>query len=146
MVRKVFTKRDDQWVEHTLDPDTFSIDESALDRELCTIGKSIFEYGTLAAEADLWVGSLDAEIKKQHAVLDAKVRADMASRGEKATEAKVTATIAVDKDYLELIKMKLAGEETAALLTWATVALKHKSEGLRALAYRETQSMKADRS
>lgn len=144
--RKVYIQRDDQWYEHTLDPDKFSIDESELDRELCNIGKHIFEYGTLAAEANLWVGKLDAELEKLGATLDAEVRAKFASTNEKATEAKVQNAVILDSKYQEFVQYKLQGEQTAALLKWAMVALQHKSEGLRALAYRENQSMKADRS
>jgi hypothetical protein len=145
-MRKISVEREGQLVQVELNDQRFSIDESNLDRELCSIGKFIYEYGTLAAETGLRVGRLDAELERLGAVLDAEVRARFLNAGEKATEARVQHAVVLDKQYQAYMQAKLEAEHDQAMMKWAMVALQHKSEGLRALAYRENQSMKADRS
>jgi hypothetical protein len=143
--RTVYIERDGQFLEVKLNPEAFSIDESELDRELCNMGRIIFEHGTLEAEARLRVGRLDAEKDRLAAVLDSQIRSEFARLGDKATEAKVGHAITINEEYQTVVQALLQAEKDAATLRWSMTALTHKSECLRALAYRENQSMKADR-
>lgn len=143
-VRYVLIERDNQFVQVPLDTDTFSIDESEIDRELCTMGRSIFEHGTLEAEAKLRVGRLAAERDRLTSLLDAQIRAS-AVPGSKLTEAKIGHAIVQDESYQQVVQALCVAEKDAATLRWAMTALIHKSDCLRALAYRENASIKADR-
>ena len=145
METTVYIEREGQLLEVKLNPDSFSIDESSMDRELCNMGRIIFEHGTIEAEAKLRVRRLDAEQDRLGAVLDSTVRAEFARLGDKATEAKVGHAITVNEDYQKVVQAKLQAEKDASVMRWCMTALIHKSECLRAFAYRENQSMKADR-
>lgn len=146
MSKVVYIERDGQFFELELKDESFSIDESELDRELCTMGKLIFEHGTYEAEAKMRVGRLDAEKERLGAVLDAKYRASFEKAGEKATEGRIKNAVIADASYQEVVQALVQAENDAATLKWAMSSLTHKSDCLRALAYRETQSIKADRS
>ena len=141
----VFIESNGELLQMDLDPNAFSVDDSDLDGELCRIARMIFEYGTVEAETKLRVGRLDAEIERLRSELDVKVRASFLERGEKATEARVAGAIVLDNQFQETTHAYNQAVRDAGVMRWAMTALTHKSEALRALAYRENQSMKADR-
>lgn len=141
----VYIERDGQLHEVELDPQVFSIDESELDRELCQMGRLIFEYGRLEAEAKTRVGRLDAEKERLGAILDATVRVRFEKAGEKATEGRIKNAVISDAIYQETVQALIQAETDAATLKWVMSSLTHKSDCLRALAYRESASIKADK-
>lgn len=145
MSKVIYLERDGDLEPVELDPQAFSVDESELDRELCTMGRLIFEYGTIEAEAKMRVGRLEAEKERLGAVLDTKVRAQFEKTGEKATEARIRNVALQDPIYQDIVQNLIQATTDAATMKWAMTSLTHKSDCLRALAYRETQSMKADR-
>lgn len=145
MSKTVYIERAEGFVQIDLDDQAFSIDESELDRELCTMGKLIFDHGTLEAEAKMRVGRLEAEKDRLAAVLDAQYRAAFEKAGEKATEGRIKNAVVADQSYQDVVQALVQATTDAATLKWAMTSLTHKSDCLRALAYRETQSMKADK-
>lgn len=124
--------------------DDFGIDETMIDASLCQMGKLILNYGTLEAEVKLREGRLTAELERVAALLDTQIRADFLERGEKATEAKIAHAVTTNEDYQAYVQALNQARRDVAMMKWAMVALQHKSECLRAYAYRENQSMKAD--
>lgn len=143
--KTIYIEREGQYHEIRLSPNNFSIDESELDKELCTMGRTIFEYGSLEAEANLMVGRLSSEKEKLSAILDSQIRAEFAKIGDKATEAKISHAIVLNENYQTIVQTLLQAEKSHATIKWAMVALRHKSECLRALSFRENASIKADR-
>ena len=140
----VFIEQGEEMVEVELNEQDFSIDETVIDATLCQMGKLILNYGQVEAEVKLRAGRLHSELERVKALLDTQVRADFAKSGEKATEAKIAHTITGNEDYQVYVNALNQAERDQAMMRWAMTALIHKSECLRAYAYRENQSMKAD--
>ena len=144
MSKSVFIEQGEDCVEVELDEQDFSIDETQVDATLCSMGKLILGYGQIEAEVKLRAGRLHAELERVKALLDTQVRADFAKSGEKATEARIAHAITLNEDYQNYVQALNQAERDQAMMRWAMVALQHKSECLRAYAYRENTSMKAD--
>ena len=145
MSQHVFLENEDGELQQVdLVPDDFGIDETMIDASLCQMGKLILNYGTLEAEVKLREGRLAAELERVAALLDNQIRADFLERGEKATEAKIANTITMNEDYQAYVQALNQARRDVAMMKWAMTALIQKSECLRAYAYRENQSMKAD--
>lgn len=145
MSQHVFLENEDGELQQVdLVPDDFGIDETMIDASLCQMGKLILNYGTLEAEVKLREGRLAAELERVAALLDNQIRADFLERGEKATEAKIANTITMNEDYQAYVQALNQARRDVAMMKWAMSALINKSECLRAYAYRENQSLKAD--
>lgn len=144
MQQSVFIDQDGELVEVTLHPEHFSIDESAIDATLCQMGKLILDYGTVEAEVKLRVGKLSADLEHVRAILDKEIRDQLKASDERATEARVQGEIARHETYITYVQALNQAERDAAMMRWVMEALRHKSECLRAYAYRENQSMKMD--
>jgi hypothetical protein len=138
------TEEGTEVVEVTLDEQDFSIDETQIDATLCSMGKLILGYGQIEAEVKLRAGRLHAELERVKALLDTQVRSEFQKSGEKATEARIAHAITTNEDYQVYVQALNQAERDQAMMRWAMTALIHKSECLRAYAYRENQSMKAD--
>lgn len=144
MNQSVYIERDGELVEMQLQADDFAIDETAIDQTLCQMGRLILQYGTVEAEVKMRVGRLSAELERVRALLDGQVRAEFIRKEEKATEARIAHGITLNEDYQNYVKALTQAERDQAMMRWAMTALINKSECLRAYAYRENQSMKAD--
>lgn len=140
----VFIEQGEEMVEVTLNDQDFSIDETQIDSTLCNMGKLILGYGQIEAEVKLRAGRLHSELERVKALLDTQVRAEFQKNGEKATEARIAHAITTNEDYQNYVQALNQAERDQAMMRWAMTALIHKSECLRAYAYRENQSMKAD--
>ena len=144
MNQSVYVEQGDDLVEIELVSEHFSIDESAIDATLCQMGKLILDYGTIEAEVKLREGRLAAELERVGALLDKTVRDDLLAKGEKLTEARVAHGITLDQNYQAYVAALNQARRDVAMMKWAMSALINKSECLRAYAYRENQSLKAD--
>jgi hypothetical protein len=144
MNQSVYIEQEDELVEVELQSEDFAIDETAIDRTLCGMGRLILQYGTIEAEVKMRVGRLSSELERVRALLDGEVRAEFTRNSEKATEARVAHSITLNEDYQNYVKALNQAERDQAMMRWAMTALIHKSECLRAFAFRENQSMKAD--
>ena len=145
MSQYVFVKDSEgQLVQVDLVPEDFGIDETMIDANLCQMGKLILNYGTIEAEVRLREGRLASELERITSLLDTQVRADFLAAGDKPTEAKVSHAISANEDYQAYVQALNQAKRDVAMMRWAMTALIHKSECLRAYAYRENQSMKAD--
>lgn len=138
------TEEGTEVVEVTLDEQDFSIDETQIDATLCNMGRLILNYGQVEAEVKLRAGRLHSELERVKALLDTQVREKFQATGEKATEARIAHAITTNEDYQVYVQALNQAERDQAMMRWAMTALVHKSECLRAYAYRENQSMKAD--
>ena len=141
----VHVERDGELQPVEIDPDHLSIDVSNLDNELCQAGRMIYEYGVIEAECRLRVSRLETFLENTRAKLDGEIRTKYVNSGIKVTEAKIDAEILQSDTYQEVANHLAFANKDAITMKWVMSALTHKSENLRALAYREGQSIKADR-
>jgi hypothetical protein len=144
MNQSVYIEQEGELVEVELQSEDFAIDETAIDRTLCGMGKLILQYGTVEAEVKMRVGRLSSELERVRALLDSEVRAEFTRNSEKATEARVAHGITMNEDYQNYVKALTQAERDASLMRWVMQALIHKSECLRTYSWREQQSVKAD--
>jgi len=141
----VHVEREGQLLPVEIDPNHLSIDMSVLDVELCQVGRLIYEYGIIEAECRLRVARLETYLDNTKAKLDSEIRSKFVTAGVKFTEAKVESEV-TQSDVVQEISSHLAlASQDAIIMRWVMSALVHKSENLRALAFREGQSIRADR-
>ncbi len=143
-MKTVLVEREGQLLPVEIDPNHLSIDPSVLDMELCQIGRMIYEYGVIEAECKLRVSRLETFLDNTKARLDGEVRSRFVNAGVKFTEAKVESEVLQSPDVHYLADQLAFANQDAVTMKWVMSALIHKSENLRALAYREGQSIKAD--
>jgi hypothetical protein len=141
----VHVERDGQLLPVEIDPNHLSIDPSALDIELCQVGRMMYEYGVIEAEVKLRVARLENYKDDIMSRTDSEIRTKYVNAGIKFTEAKVESEVLQSTDYKECAEQLAFATSEAITMKWVMSALVHKSENLRALAYREGQSIKADR-
>ncbi|SRR5258706_5818645 len=141
----VHIEREGQLLPVEIDPNHLSIDMSVLDAELCQVGRMIYEYGVIEAECRLRVSRLETHLDNTKARLDSEIRSKFVNAGVKFTEAKVESEVTQSDAVQEFSSHLAFANQDAITMKWVMSALVHKSENLRALAYREGQSIKADR-
>ena len=131
-------------VVYTLDPSHFQIDDTILDIELCKIGSSLLEYGSLEAMSRTELGRKEAEIERLAAEIDAAIRADAAANGEKLTETRIKGQVLLNQHYIAALKEKEKIQTSCQTLRWAMVSLQKKCDCLITLGYREKSLIKSD--
>lgn len=141
----VHVERDGELLPVEINPDHLSIDVSNLDVELCQAGRMIYEYGVIESECRLRVSRLETLLENTRAKLDSEIRSKYVKEGVKVTEAKIDAEILQSEAYQSVADHLAYANQDAISMKWVMSGLTHKSENLRALAYREGQSIKADR-
>lgn len=130
--------------QYTIDPKDFSIDESNITPELCTVGAKMLDYGVLETRIRTEVASKEAYVEKLKADLDTRIRADAISSGEKLTEPRIGHKITASLEYQEALESLRTSRESFNVMRWAMVALAKRADCLIAFSYRERQLMKAD--
>jgi hypothetical protein len=141
----VHVERDGELFPVEIEPNHLSIDPSILDGELCQIGRMIYEYGVIEAEVKLRVARLENYKDDVMSRTDSEIRTKYVNAGVKFTEAKVESEVLQSDTYKQCAEQLALANSEAITMKWVMSALTHKSENLRALAYREGQSIKADR-
>lgn len=131
-------------VVYNLNPEHFRIDDTILDIELCKIGSSLLEYGSLEAISRTELGRKEAEIERIAALVDAAIRADAAASGEKLTENRIKAQVLLNQNYIAALKEKEKIQTSCQTLRWAMVSLQKKCDCLITLGYRERSLIKSD--
>jgi multidrug resistance efflux pump len=130
--------------QFTIDPQDFTIDMSNITPDLCTTGAKMLDYGALEARLRTEVSSKEAQVEKIKADLDASIRAEAISSGEKLTEKKIEYKIVGSEQYQSSILSLRESKENYNVMRWAMTALTKKTDCLISLSYRERQLMKAD--
>jgi hypothetical protein len=141
---KVSVERDGAMVEIELKEEHFSIDPSCLDKDLCNIGRIMLDYGEVEAELRMETARKDAGASAYAATLDRKIRADAKAKGEKLTEATIKNAVVLDPTYQAMLSIHREAEKNHYIMRHAMNALNHKSDCLRAMAYRERQLIKME--
>lgn len=145
MSDKVVTiERPEGPVSFSLPKEDFTIDPTALDKDLCALGRVMLDYGEIEAELRLEVDRKDAALERLEADLDTRCRVDLANQAEKVTEKKVEAAINAHPDRLAALDSLAVSRRNWNLMRWAMKALDAKRDCLIAMGYRERQLMKAD--
>lgn len=136
------------WIEQTeyeIDQSDFVIDESALDAELCTIGKLLLDYGHVEALAKLEVGQAETACEYLWAIMYNKAQGTLSGSGTRGpTVDQISNHVMASEEYQNACKYKNHAVEQHARARWAVLALQQKSEALRTLAYRENRQMKSE--
>jgi hypothetical protein len=144
MSKSVRVERDGEIVVVELNPDHFTIDPSCLDKDLCSLGRVMLDYGEVEAELRTEVARKEAQVAAYYAASDSSLRHKAKTVGEKATENQIKNTILQDETYQALLVGLRQSEMYHGLMRWAMNALNHKGDCLRAMAYRERQLMKME--
>lgn len=131
-------------VTFTLPANDFTIDPTELDRELCSLGRVMLQYGEIECELRLEVDRKGAALSKLEADLDDTTRLEMSKAGIKVTEKKVESGIQGNPERLAALESVSVSRRNWNMMRWAMRAIDAKKDCLIALSYRERQLMKAD--
>ena len=127
-----------------INPNDFSIDQSNIDNELCSLGSKMFQYGETEGE---WRVNLDrdkSDLEFTEAVLDADIRNKAKESGSKKTEAQIKNEIIQDPLYKQSLDKLMEDQDRYNRIKAAMVALSAKRDCLIALSYRDRQMMKTN--
>lgn len=130
----------------TLEPEHFSIDETSIDRELCQMGSLLIAYGTVEVKLKVELERREAALQKLEADLDEDIRHEARNEGAKITEGIVAAKIRGSDRRAQALASIRDIRNRYEILRWATRSLQAKRDCLIALAYRDKELIRADRS
>lgn len=127
-----------------VNPNDFNIDETAIDRELCTLGSTIYTYGEIEGQLRVELEQAKSDLERVEAEMDSFFRLQAKETGAKKTEAQIKNEILLSDLYkaslVNLVDIQKRHNHSKA----AMVALSAKRDCLIALSYRDRQMMKAD--
>ena len=144
MQTDVYVEREGELHKFNLDPSHFSIDASALDRDLCSAGRIMLEYGVLEAELRTEVARKEANLDHVVASLDSEIRLKAKQEDNKITEAAIKNRIILAQEYHDALESLRRSRQNHNTMRWAMNALNKKTDCLISMTYRERQLMKAE--
>lgn len=128
-----------------LPPYFFNVDPTALDADLCAIGKLMLYYADVETRLGAEVESRSARLKQIEGELDLSIRANSAATGDRLTENKISAMIITHPDRKTAQSLLVSSERNHNLMRWAMRILQGKRDILIALTYREKELIKSER-
>ena len=131
-----------------VDPRDFVIDETAIDAELCKLGATMLEYGSMEGRLQVEVEQKKALLDKLWAEMDTGIRAkwvaDTSKDKIKLTEGQIKSLITGSVAYQEQFQSLTKSNKNYNLAKAAMKSLSAKRDCLISLSYRDRQLMKAD--
>lgn len=121
-----------------------SIDPTNLDTDLCGIGKTMLQYGSLEARLRFQVDRAESHLKHVEAVADGVVRENNKAEGKKITEAQVKSLIPQFDEFKEALEKVQASRYNWNLARWVMNSLTAKKDCLLAMNYRDRALIRAD--
>jgi hypothetical protein len=128
-----------------LPPYFFNVDTTALDADLCSIGKLMLYYADIETRLGAEVETRKARLKELEGELDLSIRATSAVNGDRLTEAKVGAMVVTHSERRNAQMLLVSSERNHNLMKWAMRILQGKRDILIALTYREKELIKSER-
>lgn len=122
----------------------FGIDESAIDRELCTLGSTMFNYGQEEGKLRVELEQAKSNLEFTEAAVDADIRLKSKADGGKKTESQIKNEIILSDLYRSALVNYEDVQKRYNMIKAAMIALSAKRDCLIALSYRDRQMMKAD--
>src|SRR3990172_1137596 len=109
----VHVEREGELLPVEINPDHLSIDPSELDKELCQVGRMIYEYGVIEAECRLRVARMKTHLDSTKARLDSELRSKFVLAEVKFTEAKVESEVTQSEQVQEASSRLAFAEQDA---------------------------------
>jgi len=128
-----------------LPPHFFNVDPTALDADLCVIGKLMLYYADVETRLGAEVETRAARLKEIEGELDLSIRANGAVTGDRLTENKIAAMIITHPERKNAQAFLVDSERNHNLMKWAMRILQGKRDILIALTYREKELIKSER-
>lgn len=135
----------DQVETISLPPQFFNVDPTALDADLCSLGRLMMHYGEIEAKLGAEVARREARLKELDGELDLSIRANSASSGERMTEGRIEAMRVTSPSRKQMIELLVLSQQNHNMIRWAMRVLQGKKDILIALTYREKEMIKSDR-
>ena len=135
--RLIQVERDGEKITLALPPHHFTIDPTALDSDLCTIGGHMLEYGTVEAELKSEVARKEAELDVLYAQLDGELRAKSKKSDERLTETRIKNLIVGTGSYQFKVDDVRNSQRNANIMRWAMTSLNKKCDCLLEISRRE---------
>lgn len=123
----------------------FHVDPTAIDVDLCAIGKLMLYYADVEAKLGAEVENRKARLKEIEGELDLSIRANSAVTGDRLTENKISSMIVTHSERRNAQTLLVSSERNHNLMKWAMRILQGKRDILIALLYREKELIKSDR-
>lgn len=128
-----------------LPPHFFNVDPTALDADLCSIGRLMLYYADIETRLGAEVATRAARFKEIEGELDLSIRATAAVTGDRLTENKISSMILTHSERHNAQKLLVDSERNHNLMKWAMRILQGKRDILIALTYREKELIKSER-
>jgi len=128
-----------------LPPYFFHVDPTALDADLCAIGKLMLYYADIETRLGAEVASREARLKEIEGELDLSIRANGAVTGDRLTENRISSMIITHPDRKAAHSVLVSSGRNHNLMKWAMRILQGKRDILIALTYREKELIKSER-
>lgn len=129
----------------SLPPSFFNVDPTAIDADLCAIGKLMLYYADVESRLGAEVESRNARLKEIEGELDLSIRASSAVSGDRLTENKISAMITTHPNRKNMQMLLVESERNHNLMKWAMRILQGKRDIMIALTYREKELIKSER-
>lgn len=128
-----------------LPPSFFNVDPTAIDADLCAIGRLMLYYADVESKLGAEVESRKARLKEIEGELDLSIRASGAVSGDRLTENKIAATVITHPNRKNMQALLVESERNHNLMRWAMRILQGKRDILIALTYKEKELIKSER-
>lgn len=124
---------------------TFSIDPSAIDQDLCSLGRIMIEYAEIESALKTEVERKENALIKLEADLDTALRIKSQSEGSKLTEKSLTSLVNSNESRLELLESLRLSKDNYNKIKWVMRTISSKKDALICIAYRDKELIRADR-
>jgi hypothetical protein len=124
---------------------TFTIDPTNIDSELCGLGRVSIEFAEVECILKTEVEKKENSLSKLEADLDIHLRTKAQTEGTKITEKTLDSLVNSNETRLELIESLRISRDNYNKIKWVMKTLLSKKDCLIALAYRDRELIKADR-
>lgn len=142
MIEVRLEKLDEQnnWVPEVIQlpvEEDFSIDDQALDAELCKIGRLLFYYGDLASELKAQASRKKQDLEFYYAETAKRIRNASLTSKHKTTEGAIKEEVLKDTGYQALAYQLIESEKDAGKVDNFFKSLNKKADVLISLCYKQ---------
>lgn len=126
-------------------PSHFSVDPTALDQGLCSLGRLMLYYGEIEVTLGAEVARRQARLKELEGELDLSIRASSVGSADRVTENRISSLVKTNPSHKVSTANLVESEKNHNMMKWVMHVLRGKRDILIALTYREKELIKSDR-